>query len=266
MMMDKALSIGELAERSGISVRALRLYEAEGLIKPVRTQAGRRVYQTGDVERLQQILLLKKAGCTLGQIGQLLDRQSFDPARLIDAQIAALELTERSLAQSLGLLRAARRRLSDGECLSVDALCDLIKMGEQSMSEENWKPVLDRYYTAEEQDKWRKAKEAFGPKGEADYARQWADLVAEIEAAIACKVAPEDEHAQRLALRWYELQKPLVEKVGVEVWNKASRMYQEMDQWQTPQVQAPFSAAVYAFAVQASNAARAKGQIPPRQG
>jgi len=84
--MDKALSIGELAERSGISVRALRLYEAEGLIKPVRTQAGRRVYQAGDVARLQQILLLKKAGCTLGQIGQLLDKRPFDPARLIDAQ------------------------------------------------------------------------------------------------------------------------------------------------------------------------------------
>lgn len=264
--MDKALSIGELAERSGISVRALRLYEAEGLIKPLRTQAGRRAYQTRDVARLQQILLLKKAGCTLGQIGQLLDRQPFEPARLIDAQIEALEQTERNLTQSLGLLRAARRRLSDGECLSVDALCDLIKMGEQSMSEENWKPVLDRYYTPEEQEKWRQAKAAFSPEGEADYARQWADLVAEIEAAIACKVAPEDEHAQRLAVRWYELQKPLVEKVGVEVWNKASRMYQEMDQWQTPQVQAPFSAAVYGFAVQAANAARATGLIPPRKG
>ena len=57
-----------------------------------------------------------------------------------------------------------------------------------------------------------------------------------------------------MALRWYELQKPLVEKVGVEVWNKAAHMYQEMDQWQTPQVQAPFSATVYGFAVQASNA------------
>ncbi|WP_165772035.1 MerR family transcriptional regulator [Niveispirillum lacus] len=263
--MDKALSIGELAERSGISVRALRLYEAEGLIKPVRTQAGRRVYQADDVARLQQILLLKKTGCTLGQIGHLLDRRPFDPARLIDAQIDALEQTERSLARTLGLLRAARRQLCNGECLSVDALCDLIKLGEQSMSEENWKPVLDRYYTAAEQEKWREAKAAFSPQGETAYVRQWSELIAEIEAAIACKVTPADEHAQRLAVRWYELQKPLVEKVGVEVWNKASRMYQEMDQWQTPQVQAPFSAAVYEFAVRAADAARANGLIPPRQ-
>lgn len=262
--MDKALSIGELAERSGISVRALRLYEAEGLIKPVRTQAGRRVYQAGDVARLQQILLLKKAGCTLGQIGQLLDRRPFDPARLIDAQIEALEQTERNLVQSLGLLRAARRQLSDGECLSVDALCDLIKMGEQSMSEENWKPVLDRYYTPEEQEKWRGAKAVFSDGDQADLAVRWSDLIAEIEAAIACKVAPDDEHAQRLAVRWYELQKPLVEQLGVEVWNKTARMYQEMDQWQTPQVQAPFSAEVYDFTLQAAEAARAAGLIPPR--
>lgn len=264
--MDKALSIGELAERSGISVRALRLYEAEGLIKPVRTQAGRRVYQTRDVERLQQILLLKKAGCTLAQIGSLLDRRPFDPARLIDAQIAALEQTERGLAQALSLLRTARRQLQEGECLSVDALCDLIKMGEQSMSEEVWKPVLDRYYTPEDQEKWRQAKSVFSQADQADFAARWAELIAEIEAAIACKVAPEDDHALRLAVRWYELQKPLVEKVGTEVWSKAARMYQEMDQWQTPQVQAPFSAAVYSFAVQAANAARAKGLIPPRQG
>ena len=134
------------------------------------------------------------------------------------------------------------------------------------MSEEVWKPVLDRYYTPEDQEKWRQAKSVFSQADQADFTARWADLIAEIEAAIACKVAPEDERALRLAVRWYELQKPLVEQVGTEVWNKATRMYQEMDQWQTPQVQAPFSAAVYSFAIQAAEAARAKGLIPPRQG
>jgi DNA-binding transcriptional MerR regulator len=38
----KAVSIGALAELSGVSERAIRLYEQHGLLKPQRTEAGRR--------------------------------------------------------------------------------------------------------------------------------------------------------------------------------------------------------------------------------
>ena len=89
--MDEGLSIGELAGRAGVSVRALRLYEASGLLKPLRTAAGRRVYGAGEVARLGQVMALKRAGFTLKRIGELVGAKGLlDPRRLVEAQIAAL--------------------------------------------------------------------------------------------------------------------------------------------------------------------------------
>ena len=76
------LKIGELAKKAGISVRALRHYEAEGLLRPARTEAGQRVYGYAEVLRLQQIQVLKRAGFSLKQIhGMVADN------RLAGAQI-----------------------------------------------------------------------------------------------------------------------------------------------------------------------------------
>jgi DNA-binding transcriptional MerR regulator len=42
--MIETLEIGEVAERTGLSHRALRFYEARGLVKPLRLAGGRRAY------------------------------------------------------------------------------------------------------------------------------------------------------------------------------------------------------------------------------
>lgn len=66
------LKIGELAERAGVSVRALRYYEERGLLQAGRTPAGHRIYQEADVDRVRFYQQLYAAGLTSSHIAQLL--------------------------------------------------------------------------------------------------------------------------------------------------------------------------------------------------
>lgn len=51
------MQIGKIAQRSGISVRMLRFYEAEGLLQPHRTDSGYRDYSDADLEEAKRICL-----------------------------------------------------------------------------------------------------------------------------------------------------------------------------------------------------------------
>jgi DNA-binding transcriptional MerR regulator len=66
------MKIGELSRRTGVSVRMLRYYEAEGLLSPPRTDAGYRDYGVAEEETVDRIQLLGAAGMTLGTIRKLL--------------------------------------------------------------------------------------------------------------------------------------------------------------------------------------------------
>jgi len=241
------LSIGEVARRCGVSARALRLYEAAGLLRPARSEAGRRVYGGEQLGRVHQILVLKRAGWTLAEIGLLLRAGSLDPARLIDVQIGLVEQRHAALERALGALKAARAKLAGGERLTVDLLCELINTGEQTMVEDAWNEVFEKYYSAEDMERWKQAKATSDEAEQSAYGQAWAELIARVEAAMAAGVAPNDARAVALAQEWYDLQAPMVEKLGRETWNKAVKMYAEMDQWQTPTVKAPFSPEVYAW-------------------
>ncbi|GAA4934961.1 MerR family transcriptional regulator [Actinoplanes utahensis] len=99
------MRIGELAERAGVSVRALRYYEEQGLLHAERSGSGQRRYAAPAVERVRLIQMLYAAGLTSRTIAELLpcvDAGVSTPesrARLaserdrIDGQIAELTRT-----------------------------------------------------------------------------------------------------------------------------------------------------------------------------
>ncbi|MFC8525739.1 MerR family transcriptional regulator [Nocardia sp. NPDC057227] len=66
------LRIGELAERAGVSVRALRYYEEQGLLDAERTAAGQRRYPAAAVEKVRFFQLLYAAGLSSRNIAELL--------------------------------------------------------------------------------------------------------------------------------------------------------------------------------------------------
>ena len=81
--MERPLDIREVVRMTGLTSRALRFYEARGLVAPLRTYGGRRLYGPSELERINQIVALKRAGLTLAQIGALTLGRKLDLAALI---------------------------------------------------------------------------------------------------------------------------------------------------------------------------------------
>jgi DNA-binding transcriptional MerR regulator len=76
------MQIGDVAERTGLSLRTIRYYEETGLIAPSsRTLGGFRLYAEADRERLESIKQMKPLGLTLEEMRTLLD--------LLDVAVAA---------------------------------------------------------------------------------------------------------------------------------------------------------------------------------
>lgn len=66
------MKIGELAQRAGVSVRALRYYEEQGLLSPQRTSSGQRRYAEGTVEVVRLFQQFYAAGLSSRSIAALL--------------------------------------------------------------------------------------------------------------------------------------------------------------------------------------------------
>ncbi len=65
---DDRLSIGELADRTGLAVSAIRYYEAEGLVSALRNAGGHRRFLRSDIRRLSFVLIAQQFGFSIEQI------------------------------------------------------------------------------------------------------------------------------------------------------------------------------------------------------
>ncbi len=68
------ISIGALAARVGLSVSAVRFYEAKGLIAPLRNAGGQRRFLRADIRRASFILIAQRLGLSIAEIGAELAR------------------------------------------------------------------------------------------------------------------------------------------------------------------------------------------------
>ena len=88
------LTIGELAEKSGINVRTIKFWEEKGLVAPHRrTEGGFRLYRPGDVVLLSFIKDLQAFNYTLAEIGNIL-RLAGPDLGATDADLAETPLPE----------------------------------------------------------------------------------------------------------------------------------------------------------------------------
>lgn len=101
------IKIGELAQRTGLTIRTLRHYDALGLLKPSgRTRAAYRLYSPTDLTRLLHIQSLKTLGLTLAEIAQALDDPDYDAQEALKQHIHRLEIRMAQERQLVSRLRA----------------------------------------------------------------------------------------------------------------------------------------------------------------
>lgn len=107
------LRIGEVARRTGLTVRTLRHYDDLGLLVPgERTSGDYRLYGSDDLDRLLAIQSLKSLGLSLEEIGSALDDPDFDADEVLTRHVALVEerlAAERDLLTRLRALQSAAR-------------------------------------------------------------------------------------------------------------------------------------------------------------
>ncbi|WKD48995.1 redox-sensitive transcriptional activator SoxR [Microbulbifer spongiae] len=129
-----ALTVGEVAERSGVAVSALHFYESKGLISSWRTSGNQRRYSRGVLRRVAIIKVAQSTGIPLARIREALGAlpngrapTAKDWARLSAGWHEALDQRIRQLTQ-------LRDRLQDCigcGCLSMDS-CPLRNPGDRA--------------------------------------------------------------------------------------------------------------------------------------
>lgn len=247
------MDISEVVRRTGLSSRALRFYEARGLVKPLRTASGRRAYGPGELERINQIVALKRAGLTLAQIQRLGARGAIDLPRLIEVQLEAIEARAAELAEAKALLLAVKSRIEHGEPLDVATFCSLIRQGDAVMEAESWKQALERHYTPEELAHWADNPPPAG-FDQAEYSRRWEELGARIEAALP--LDPESSEAQAFVAEWNALLEPFRAVATPEMMRGAQGLWASGAAFEG-EAKPPFSRETMDFILAASAARRA---------
>lgn len=181
------LKIGELAKRTGLTVRALHHYDAIGLLSPsARSDAGYRLYNEADIARLHRILALRRFGLALADIGTTLTRADLSLATVVARQIGLL-------TEQIQQAKALRRRLSQLQGQLDDGqepdLADWLTTLEHMT-------MYDKYFSQEELTQLPIYTQAD------DVEPEWQALVAQVQALMDAGTDPGDPQAQVLATQW----------------------------------------------------------------
>ncbi len=199
---ERHLGPAEVSRRLGVSPKALRLYEARGLVKARRSLNGWRYYGQAEIARLHQVLALKALRLPLARIAQLLGSGRVGLDQVLAAQESALNDDAADVRRALGLVRAARAQLAAGETLSIDDLATLakettmpLKSGQKELGQLLEPHVRSHFSTAETEETARR------PFDQEQIGQQWDALIAEAKALMA-KGDPASPAAIDLARRW----------------------------------------------------------------
>ena len=104
------MTVNEVSKLTGVSVRALQYYDSIGLLKPSGyTEAGYRLYDETQLERLQQILLFRELEFPLKEIKKILDSDGFDRKKALEQQIELLTLKKEHLENLITFAREIKR-------------------------------------------------------------------------------------------------------------------------------------------------------------
>lgn len=190
-------TVGDLAKRSGLTVRTLHHYEQLGLLVPsTRTDSGYRLYSDADIRTLHRILAYRQMGLALKDIGPLLSPGAAAPLReLLARQIATVEAGIAEQQRLLVMLQRVERRAVDG-AESTEDLLQLITAQQ----------ILERHYSDDDMARLRALQDAIPPETISRLKTEIPALLAAFRAAKEAKPADPDA-LLALARRWIAMER-----------------------------------------------------------
>jgi DNA-binding transcriptional MerR regulator len=195
-MKFQALKVGELARRTGLTVRTLHHYDEIGLVKPtLHTDSGHRLYTGRDLARLQQVVSLRQLCFALEEIAAYLDRPGFSPLEVIALQAARLRDQIAQTAKLCERLDAIAAHLRAAGEVSAEEFLQTIK--EMTM--------IDSYFTPEQLEQLRVRQEQSGAHRIEQVQAEWPELIAQVRAAMENGTDPAAPEVQAFAARWKSL-------------------------------------------------------------
>ncbi len=190
--------VGQLAQRTGVSVRTLHHYDEMGLLCPtVRAESGHRLYTREDLARLQQILSLRQLGFSLDEIRDCLAQIRFDPVTVLQLHLARardLLKSQHELCTRLEKLTAA---LEGAETVSTELFLSTLEATMTAEKHFNLPPDQSAALASH----WAK----FTPEEIEAVQNEWPVLIANLKSAMNANVDPSDPQVQAWAARSMEL-------------------------------------------------------------
>jgi DNA-binding transcriptional MerR regulator len=182
------LKVGELAKRTGLTVRTLHHYDEIGLLKPSgRSESGYRLYSQADVARLHGIQALRHLGLALGDIGAMLDGGGTSPALIMEQQMRSLDHEIEQATALRDRLAVMQVALSDGKQPGMAEWLETLAL----------MTTYGKYFTGPELKiilgNWKLIEP------------QWLPLVEKMRHAMDSGLTPESPVIQPLAQRWMGL-------------------------------------------------------------
>src|SRR4051812_13252091 len=144
-MPERLWKVGELAARTGLTVRTLHHYDAIGLLSPSgRTgsahNSGHRLYTAADVARLHQIVCLKQLGFGLEQVKEYMTRADYDPRAVVRLHLEKVRQQAIELTELGDRLEALANTLDAADTVSPDTFLETIEV----------MTMIEKYYTPEQ--------------------------------------------------------------------------------------------------------------------
>jgi len=236
----------EFAKLSGVTVRTLHHYDRMGLLKPTRyTGAGFRLYSENDFARLEQIVALKFIGFSLNEIKNILQRGASDLATTLRQQREAIAEKRDRLELAVKAIEQAEYVVATSRAAGWETFAKIIEVITMQ-SNMDW---TNKYYSEEAQREIQKRAGSIPREVIEQGQRDWATLIAEVQAAVSGGEDPASEKSQALAARWSELVKGFTGG-NPEIQKGLNLMYSDRENWPASMPK-PFSNEVQEFIVKA---------------
>lgn len=136
------MTVHEVSKLTGVSIRTLQYYDKIGLLHPAEySDAGYRLYNEKDLEKLQQILLFRELEFPLKDIREIIDSPDFDRDRALKQQIELLMLKREHINNLITLARGIQ--LTGGRGMDFTAF-DTKKLDEYArQAKESWESTKE---------------------------------------------------------------------------------------------------------------------------